>query len=85
MEYNVSNARKNLYSIINEVAETYTPCSIVNKKGKRVVLVSEEEWNGINETLYLYSIPGLVESILEGKKENVDEMVEYTEEFWDDV
>ena len=82
---NVTNARKNLYSLINEVSETYNPVTITSKNGKNVVVIPEEEWGSINETLYLYSVPGLVDKILESAKENEEEMVEYTDGFWDNI
>lgn len=60
-----TEARANLYSLIDEAASTHRPIII---KGKRsnAVLLSEGDWNAINETLYLVSIPGMRESIMEG-------------------
>ncbi|MBS0425399.1 MAG: type II toxin-antitoxin system Phd/YefM family antitoxin [Proteobacteria bacterium] len=62
---NATEARAKLYSLIDEMASTHQPILI---KGKRsnAVLLSEEDWNAINETLYLLSIPGMHESIIEG-------------------
>lgn len=62
---NATEARAKLYSLIDEAATTHQPIVI---KGKRsnAVLLSEEDWNAINETLYLVSIPGMRESIMEG-------------------
>ncbi|MDE2388373.1 MAG: type II toxin-antitoxin system Phd/YefM family antitoxin [Nitrosomonas sp.] len=62
---NATEARAKLYSLIDETAQTHQPIMI---KGKRTnaVLLSEEDWNAINETLYLLSIPGMRESIIEG-------------------
>ncbi|MDV6348307.1 type II toxin-antitoxin system Phd/YefM family antitoxin [Nitrosomonas sp. Is35] len=62
---NATEARAKLYSLIDETAQTHQPIMI---KGKRAnaVLLSEEDWNAINETLYLLSIPGMRESIIEG-------------------
>jgi prevent-host-death family protein len=62
---NATEARAKLYSLIDEASETHQPIVI---KGKRsnAVLLSEEDWNAINETLYLVSIPGMRESIMEG-------------------
>ncbi|KXK44494.1 MULTISPECIES: type II toxin-antitoxin system Phd/YefM family antitoxin [Nitrosomonas] len=69
---NATEARARLYALIDEAAETHQPIVI---KGKRssAVLLSEEDWNAINETLYLVSIPGMRESIMEGMKTDVDE------------
>jgi prevent-host-death family protein len=65
MDYlSASNARANLYRLIDQVAEDHHPVLI---KGKRAeaILVSKEDWEAIQETLYLSSIPGYVESIQE--------------------
>ncbi len=62
---NATEARVKFYSLIDEAASTHRPILI---KGKRsnAVLLSEEDWNAINETLYLLSIPGMHEPIIEG-------------------
>jgi antitoxin YefM len=67
---NATEARANLYNLIDEAASTHQPIII---KGKRsnAVLVSEEDWNAISETLYLISIPGMRESIKEGLSEEL--------------
>ena len=69
---NATEARAKLYSLIDEASETHQPIVI---KGKRsnAVLLSEEDWNAINETLYLGSIPGMRESIMEGMATGTDE------------
>jgi antitoxin YefM len=67
-----TDARSNLYSLIDEAAETHQPIVITGKR-HNAVLVSESDWNAINETLYLLSIPGMRESIREGLAEDVDE------------
>ena len=60
---NITNARQNLFQLVADVNVGYNPITIVNNKGKNAVLVSEDEWKNIEETLYLYSIPGLVDNI----------------------
>ena len=67
-----SEARANLYRLIDESAASHHPVII---KGKRntAVLVSAEDWASIQETLFLTSIPGMRESILEGMNTPVDE------------
>ncbi len=69
---NATEARSRLYSLIDEAAENHKPIVI---KGKRsnAVLLSEDDWNAINETLYLVSIPGIRESIMEGMTTDADE------------
>lgn len=65
---NATEARSKLYSLIDETAETHQPIIITGKRGN-AVLVSEEDWKSISETLYLLSIPGMRESINEGINE----------------
>ena len=60
---NITNARQNLFQLVADVNVGYNPITIVNNKGKNAVLISEEEWKNIQETLYLSSVPGLVEDI----------------------
>lgn len=65
---NATEARSKLYSLIDETAETHQPIIITGKRGN-AVLVSEEDWKSISETLYLLSIPGMRESINKGINE----------------
>jgi len=69
---NVTEARSKLYSLIDEAANTHQPIVIKGKRGN-AVLVSEEDWNAISETLYLLSVPGMRESIRDGLNEPVSE------------
>ena len=71
----VSEARAKLYGLVDEVAEAHKPVII---KGKRAsaVLVSEEDWDAIQETLYLLSIPGMKESIKKGMETPIEECSE---------
>jgi prevent-host-death family protein len=62
-----SEARANLYRLVDEVAEAHEPVYIAGKRSD-AVLVSAEDWNAIQETLYLLSIPGMRESIVAGMK-----------------
>ncbi len=62
-----TEARKNIYKLIEQTNETHEPIQITGKKNN-AVLVSEEDWRNIQETLRLVSIPGMRESILEGMK-----------------
>ncbi len=65
---NITNARKNLYKLVEGLSDTHEPIHITGKN-KSAVLVGEEDWRSIEETLYLLSIPGMRESILKGMKE----------------
>ena len=67
---NVTEARAKLYSLIDETASSHQP--IIKGKRSNAVLLSEEDWNAINETLYLVSMPGMRESIREGLQTEAD-------------
>lgn len=68
---NITNARQNLFQLVAEVNVGYNPITIVNNKGKNAVLISEDEWKSIEETLLFNSIPGFTENLSEiRKKEN---------------
>ncbi len=69
---NVTEAKAKLYTLIDETAASHQPVIITGKRGN-AVLVSEEDWNAISETLYLLSIPGIRESIKEGMKQDLSE------------
>jgi len=60
----VSQARTNIYKIMDETAQTHQPIMITGKRNN-VVMLSEEDWNAIEETLYLNSISGMASSIKE--------------------
>ena len=63
--YNATEARSSLYKLIDETAASHDPIIITGKRNN-AVLLSEEDWSAINETLYLLSMPGMRESIREG-------------------
>ncbi len=60
-----TEARKILYRLLDEVSASHEPVEITGKRGN-AVLVSEDDWRAIQETLHLLSIPGMRESIREG-------------------
>ena len=60
-----SEARTKLYRLIDEAAESHIPIRITGKRNN-AVLVSEKDWESVQETMYLLSIPGVRESIREG-------------------
>ena len=77
---NITNARQNLFQLVADVNVGFNPITIVNNKGKNAVLISEDEWKNIEETLYLSSIPGLVDNINNIKKtENWEDAKVYDE------
>lgn len=69
----VTKARENIYQLLSDVNNSSQPITITNNRGKNGVLISEEDWNAIQETLYLNSIPGMAESIMEAGKEPLEE------------
>lgn len=71
----VSEARAKLYGLVDAVASEHKPITI---KGKRAsaILVSENDWEAIQETLYLISVPGMRESIMEGLETPAEECSE---------
>ena len=77
--YTSTQARSKLFHLIDETNQTHEPIYI---KGKRndAVIISKEDYEGLQESLYIYSVPGLVESILEASKEPLEECVEWTDE-----
>jgi antitoxin YefM len=70
-----SEARANLYRLIDEAATSHQPLMISGKRNN-AVLVSEEDWQAMQETLFLLSVPGMRESIREGMETPVDECAE---------
>ena len=68
---NVTEARANLYKLIDGTTASHEPVVITGKRGN-AVLLAEDDWNAINETLHLLSVPGMRESIVEGMQESID-------------
>jgi antitoxin YefM len=60
-----TKARANLYSLIDQASVSHVPVQITGKRSN-AVLVSQEDWDAIQETLYLLSVPGMGESIRKG-------------------
>lgn len=70
-----SEARKRLYKLVDDVKETHEPVQIIGKRNT-AILVSEEDWRAIKETLHLTSIPGMRESIIAGLATPIEECSE---------
>ena len=66
-----TDARKHLYALLDDVAESHAPLQIAGKRHS-AVLVSEDDWRAIQATLYLSSVPGMKESIIKGLKTPVE-------------
>ena len=67
----ITKARAKLNQIVSEVNESSQPITITNNRGKNAVLVGEEDWKAIQETLYLNSIPRMSQSILASKEQEI--------------
>jgi prevent-host-death family protein len=68
-----TEARKQLYKLIDDVADSHEPVQITGKRGN-AVLVGEDDWRAVQETLHLVSVPGMRESILEGMATPVEDL-----------
>ncbi|MGK7938371.1 MAG: type II toxin-antitoxin system Phd/YefM family antitoxin [Xenococcaceae cyanobacterium] len=79
--HNASQARANLFKLLEQVNQESKPCIITSRKGDGV-LISKDDWESLQETLYLQSIPGLVESIKQAEAD--DNWVSETE-FMDEL
>ena len=77
-----TKARENIYQLIQDVNTNCTPITITNNRGKNAVLIGEEDWKAIEETLYLMSIPGIAESIIEGGNTDVSDCLDESEVDW---
>ena len=75
---NITSARKELYSLVEAVNCDSVPVLITGKTGN-AVLISEKDWNAIQETLYLNSIPGIAESLIQGKESSLEDCVNYSD------
>ncbi len=62
-----TEARKNLYGLLDDVADSHEPVQIAGKRHS-AVLIAEDDWRAVQETLYLTGVPGMRESILKGLK-----------------
>ena len=67
----VTQARTNLYKLMDETLENSEPIQITGKRGN-AILIAENDWRAMQETLYLLSIPGMRESIREGMQTPID-------------
>ena len=68
---NITKARQNLFKLVADVNVGFNPITIVNNKGKNAVLISEDEWKSIEETLYLSSIPGFIDNVNSIRKKKI--------------
>ena len=77
-----TKARENIYQLISDVNANCQPITITNNKGSNAVLIGEEDWRAIEETLFLMSIPGMAESIIKGGSTPLEECLSEDEVEW---
>ncbi|MDR1663744.1 MAG: type II toxin-antitoxin system Phd/YefM family antitoxin, partial [Clostridiales bacterium] len=65
----VNTAQKNFFTLFNDVTLFNEPTAIVSDDNKTAVIINIDDWNNIQETLYLYALPGMVESIKDAAAE----------------
>ena len=71
----VTEARKSLYALLDNVSASHEPVHITGKRSS-AVLISEDDWRAIQETLYLHSVPGMSDSIIDGLNTPVEQCSE---------
>jgi prevent-host-death family protein len=76
-----SQARANLFKLLEQVNQDSQPCVITSRRGDGV-LISKDDWESIQETLYLQSIPGMRKSIIEGMATPLSECVSESDLEW---
>lgn len=78
---NITNFRKDIYELLEQTIKYNEPINISTKNGNAVVL-SEEDYNNLMETIYIYSNPGLKEDIVKGLKEDIEDCVDEKKVEW---
>ena len=78
---NITTFRKNIYSMLEQTIRYNEPLNISTKEGNAVVL-SEEDYRGLMETLYLESVPGMKEKIVDGKNTPLSDCIPENEVEW---
>lgn len=78
----ISNFRKNIFAIADNIIKNSNPTLITSKNGN-TVMVSEEDWNAVQETLYLLNVKGMRESLIDGMNTNIAECITEEDFNWD--
>ena len=78
---NVTNFRKDIYELLEQTIKFNEPINITTKNGNAVV-ISEEDYNGLMETVYLLNAPGMKEKLLKGKETKIEDSVAEEEVEW---
>ena len=77
---NITQARKNLFGLVERANSGFNPITIVNNRGGSAVLISEQDWRDIQETLFLTSLPNFVKDVKKMKSGKKEEWKKYNEE-----
>jgi PHD/YefM family antitoxin component YafN of YafNO toxin-antitoxin module len=78
---NITDFRKNVFTILDQIIKYNEPV-IVSTKSGNAVIISEEDYNGLIETLYFYSVPGMKEKIIEGLRTPLEECLPENQVQW---
>lgn len=78
---NITNFRKDMYKVLEQTVKYNEPVNISTKDGNAIV-ISEEDYRGLMETLHLTSIPGMKEKIIEGINTPLSDCVSENEVEW---
>lgn len=70
--YTVTQARMDIYNLVAQTELNHEPLQIIGKKNN-AILIAESDWNAIQETLYLLSVPGMAESIIQGMNQPLED------------
>ena len=83
MDYiSATKAREKIYQLLTDVNNSNQPVTITNNKGNNCVLISESDWNAIQETLYLNSVTDLADDIINGMNTKVEDCLDENEVKW---
>lgn len=77
-----AQAGANLFKVMAFVNESSRPVTLMNADGKNAVLVGEDDWNAIQETIYLNSVPGMAESLAAGRETPLEDCLSEGEVDW---
>ena len=76
----ITEARKDIFNLADRSKEAAAPLLVVNSRGSNFVVISEDDWNDIQETLNLASIPGYGETINKARNEDYSKKKAYAED-----
>ena len=82
---NVATANTNLIEMMDYVNDNSSPMTLVNPDGKNAVLIGLEDWNALQETIYLNSVHGMAESLIKGKATPLEECLSEDEVQWQQI